>query len=61
MLKIGGQKVPPRTLMLFASDGILIALGLLFAITLRFHDFRAILNYLRPVHTYSRIFLVVAA
>ncbi|MFZ0637822.1 MAG: TIGR03013 family XrtA/PEP-CTERM system glycosyltransferase [Candidatus Acidiferrales bacterium] len=61
MLKIGGQKVPPRTLILLASDGILIVLGIMFAIVLRFHSFHAIWNYLRPLHTIPRFFLVATA
>jgi sugar transferase (PEP-CTERM system associated) len=61
MLKIGGQRVPTRTLMLLASDAMLIIVGLLFAIAVRFHDLTTIWNYLRPIHTLSRFALVVAA
>jgi sugar transferase (PEP-CTERM system associated) len=61
MLKIGGQRVPPRTLLLLASDAVLVVLGLLFAVTVRFHDFHAIINYLRPFHTTWRCVVVIAA
>jgi len=61
MLRIGGQRVPPRTLLLLASDGVLIVAGLLFGIALRFHGWQAILAYLRPAHTLSRFLLVVVA
>ena len=61
MLKIGGQRVPTRTLILLASDAVLIMVGVLFAISVRFHDVNAIWNYLRPLHTVSRFALVVAA
>ena len=36
MLRIGGQKVPPKTLLMAASDGSFIVLGLLLATALRF-------------------------
>src|SRR5579885_1541758 len=36
MLKIGGQKVPTKTLVLIGSEGLLIILGLAFATALRF-------------------------
>ena len=61
MLKIGGQKVPPRTLLLIASDAVLITIGLLFAISLRFHNLHAIFDYLRPFHTVGRFLVVIAA
>ncbi len=61
MLKIGGQKVPPRTLFMIVSDAVLIVVGLLFAISLRFHNPHAIFEYLRPFHTVWRFFVVIAA
>src|ERR1051326_5250958 len=36
MLKIGGQKVPTKTLVLIGSEALLIILGLAFATALRF-------------------------
>ncbi len=36
MLKIGGQKIPTKTLVLIGSEGLLIILGLAFATALRF-------------------------
>ena len=35
MFRIGGQKIPPKTLLLFVSDAVLIVLGLLLATQLR--------------------------
>jgi len=36
MLKIGGQKIPTKTLVLLSSEGLLIILGLALATALRF-------------------------
>src|SRR5438309_6867446 len=36
MLKIGGQKIPTKTLVLIGSEALLIVLGLAFATALRF-------------------------
>ncbi len=35
MLKIGGQRVPPKTVLMVVSDGVLISLGLLIAVAVR--------------------------
>jgi sugar transferase (PEP-CTERM system associated) len=61
MLKIGGQRVPPKTLLLLASDLALILLGLLIAIALRFQDWRAVSLYLQARETLFRFVWVVAA
>src|SRR6266852_8507331 len=61
MLKIGGQRVPPRILLLVASDGILIVVGLLVAIGLRFLYLRLALAYLRGPQTVFRFAFVVVA
>ena len=61
MLKIGGQRVPPRILLLVASDGILIVVGLLVAIGLRFLDLRLALAYLRGPQTVFRFAFVLLA
>src|SRR4051794_18305632 len=36
MLKIGGQRIPTKTLVLIGSEGLLIIVGLAFATVLRF-------------------------
>jgi sugar transferase (PEP-CTERM system associated) len=51
MIKIGGQRVPSRTLLLIASDASLIALGLAIATGLRFADF----HYLHGAQRLSRL------
>ncbi len=61
MLKIGGQRVPTRTLLLVASDGVLIVIGLIVGVALRFHHWQEILHHLRAPQTVYRFGLVVAA
>ena len=61
MLKIGGQRVPTWTLLLFGSDVLSIVSGLLVAASLRFFSFRDTLYYLRTPHTAIRFGLVVLA
>jgi sugar transferase (PEP-CTERM system associated) len=61
MLRIGGQKVPVPTLLLLASDCVLICLGLLIAIAIRFHDLDADLHYLSSQQTLLRFLFVVTA
>jgi sugar transferase (PEP-CTERM system associated) len=46
MFRIGGQKVPTRTILFIASDVFLIILGLLMVTAARFHDRATILHYL---------------
>jgi hypothetical protein len=60
MIKIGGQKVPARTLLLMASDATLILAGLFLAISFRLLDWHAILMYCRDPRTIYRIVVAVA-
>ena len=60
MLKIGGQKVPGKMLLLIASDALLIAIGLLCSVALRFQSGPVILNYLRAPEASYRFALVIA-
>ncbi len=60
MLRIGGQKIPTRTLLLIASDAFLIVAGLLVAIALRFHqDAHSFFSYIRGPQIPARFALVV--
>ena len=60
MLKIGGQRVPPKTLLMAASDGFLIVAGLLFATFLRFlTDYGTVRENLHTRDTIWRFALVV--
>src|SRR5712664_426790 len=59
MFKIGGQKISTQTVLLLGSDAILILIGLALAISLRFHDGRAILAYLHERGTVYRFALPV--
>jgi sugar transferase (PEP-CTERM system associated) len=59
MLRIGGQRVPSSTLLLFALDALAVVLGLLAAIVLRFHNERVILEYLRAPYMALRFALVI--
>lgn len=59
MLKIGGQRVPTRTLLLLLCDGLLILVGLLVGTALRFHNFRLIRAYLLNPSTPYRLIWVV--
>ncbi len=59
MLKIGGQRVPPKTLLMIASDAALIVLGMLAATALRLLQFDLIWAYLRQDGTFLRFALVV--
>src|SRR6201994_1813099 len=56
MLKIGGQRVPTKTLVLLASESLLIILGLALATTIRFTS--AHWEYAGG-HTIARFFIVV--
>ncbi len=46
-MKLGGQRIPGKTLVLIASESALIGCGLLFATALRFRDFGALRSQLR--------------
>lgn len=59
MFKIGGQKVPTKTLLLVVYDAVLIVVGLLIGTVVRFHQLSAISYYLRDIHTPYRIGWVV--
>ncbi len=59
MLRIGGQKVPQTTILMVASDALLIVVGLLVAIGLRFLDLRLALAYLRGPQTVFRFGVVL--
>jgi sugar transferase (PEP-CTERM system associated) len=61
MIKIGGQRVPTWTLLLWASDMLWIALGLLMATGLRFFSLHNTIAYLREPHTAWRFGVVVLA
>jgi sugar transferase (PEP-CTERM system associated) len=61
MIKIGGQRVPTWTLLLWASDTLWIVVGLFVATGLRFLNFRSTISYLREPHTVVRFGLVVIA
>ncbi len=60
MLRIGGQRVPPKTLLMVASDGILIVTGLLVATILRFlTDYGSVRYNLQTRDTIWKFALVV--
>lgn len=61
MLKIGGQKVPSRTLLLIGSDGVCVIVGLLLAISLRFLNLQAAMHYLHSPRTFPRFAFVILA
>src|SRR5579883_3628140 len=61
MLKIGGQKIPARILVLLASDACLTILALLVSTGLRFHSVGPVLLYLRSPLTIPRFLVVIAA
>jgi len=58
-MKIGGQKIPDKTLVLVASEAALIALGLLFATALRLLDADALREQIWAPGALSRYALVV--
>lgn len=60
-LKIGGQRVPKWVLLLVVSDSILVVLGLVVAVALRFFDARLTISYLQQPYAIFRFFLVVFA
>jgi sugar transferase (PEP-CTERM system associated) len=61
MIKIGGQRVPTWTLLLWASDTLWIVLGLLLATGLRFLNYQDTIAYLRTPHSAMRFGLVIVA
>ena len=59
MLQIGGQRVPTKVLLLLVSDALLIVMGLLMAVALRFQTAPAILGHLHRSETLPRFVVVV--
>lgn len=59
MFRVGGQKVPTRTILFIASDAFFVILGLLLVTSLRFRDWWNIKNYLHGHLTIYRFALVV--
>jgi len=60
MLRIGGQKVPTKIILLIASDAFFIVLGLVMVTAVRFHVRSTIFNYLNGPLTLPRFALVVS-
>src|SRR5271166_6960223 len=60
-MKIGGQRIPGKTLVLILSEGALIGCGLLFATALRFRDLDALRQRLSEPAMLARYLLVIAA
>ncbi len=60
-MRIGGQRIPGKTLVLVLSEGTLIGCGLLFATALRLHDISALRQQLSEPGTFARFGLVIAA
>jgi sugar transferase (PEP-CTERM system associated) len=59
MLRIGGQRVPPKTLLMIASDVVLIVGGLLTATVLRFYNGGMVRPTLHASETFWRFAIVV--
>jgi sugar transferase (PEP-CTERM system associated) len=59
MIRVGGQKVPTRTILFIASDAFFVIVGLLLVTALRFRAWSTIHNYLRDHLTIPRFGLVV--
>jgi len=60
-MRIGGQRIPGKTIVLILSEGALIGCGLLFATALRFRDLTALRQQLSEPGTLARYLLVIAA
>jgi len=60
-MRIGGQRIPGKTLALVLSEGALIGCGLLFATALRLHDLDALRQQLSAPGALARYGLVIAA
>lgn len=60
-MRIGGQRIPGKTLILILSEGALIGCALLFATALRFRDLTALREQLSEPDTLARYLLVIAA
>lgn len=59
MFRIGGQKIPTRTILHIVSDAVFIVMGLVLVTVVRFHDTAAIQNYLNSRITVARFGIVV--
>lgn len=59
MLKIGGQKVPTKTVFMVLSDVLLVTLGLLVATSLRLVHWSAIQHFLQQKNGFFRIVLAM--
>ncbi len=59
MLKIGGQKVPSKMLLLVASDALLLAIGLTSSVALRFQSVPIIKQYLSAPENLFRFAVVI--
>src|SRR5208337_3066575 len=60
-MRIGGQRIPGKTLALVLSEGALIGCGLLLATALRLHDLDALRQQLSAPGALARYVLVIAA
>jgi lipopolysaccharide/colanic/teichoic acid biosynthesis glycosyltransferase len=60
-MKIGGQRIPGKTLILVLSEGALIGCALLFATALRFRDLVALRQQLSEASTLARYLVVIIA
>jgi sugar transferase (PEP-CTERM system associated) len=61
MIRIGGQRIPARTLILLAADACLTGIALTLAIILRFRSAGLTWHYLHTPLTVPRFLLVIAA
>jgi sugar transferase (PEP-CTERM system associated) len=61
MIRIGGQRIPARILVLLASDACLTGFALLIAITLRFRSSGYVWSYLHSSLTIPRFLFVIVA
>lgn len=57
-MKIGGQKIPVRTLLMVLFEAVLILAGILLSTAIRFHSLHAILFYLTEPFTKARFVFV---
>ena len=61
MIRIGGQRIPARILVLLASDACLTSIALLIAISLRFRSPAIVWQYLHSSLTFPRFLFVILA
>lgn len=60
MVRLGAQRIPSSTILLFLLDTLSVAVGLLAAIGLRLHSEHSVLEYLRGPYMLWRFALVLA-